>query len=257
MVPRTTKKQATTTEKQTTTTQKSTPSKKTQKKTPTLQDDAIIELPTWEGPKKPGVFKRFWLKKETPSIPLRAEEIQEIREELANPVREEEGAPQVSEEISEEVVKTPEEEHTEKIQKVDEALSWWERKQLKQEDIEPVIHLVNAIESLGLQEFIEYIRSPWRLLWPNFVAGVARGFGALVGATIVVALVIWWLTQLVGIPFIGSYIEPLASTVETELQKYIESTNYNSHFVSIEESLDAIHTTLGWENNTPTGSWSQ
>lgn len=59
MVPRTTKKQATTTEKQTTTTQKSTPSKKTQKKTPTLQDDAIIELPTWEGPKKPGVFKRF------------------------------------------------------------------------------------------------------------------------------------------------------------------------------------------------------
>ena len=41
---------------------------------------------------------------------------------------------------------------------------------MSREELEPVITLVNAIESLGLEEFIEYIRSPWRLLWPNFVA---------------------------------------------------------------------------------------
>ncbi len=40
--------------------------------------------------------------------------------------------------------------------------------------------VIDAIEAAGLEEFIEYIRSPWKMLWPNFVAGVARGFGALV-----------------------------------------------------------------------------
>ncbi len=46
--------------------------------------------------------------------------------------------------------------------------------------IEQVEGLIDAIESAGIDEFIEYIRSPWKMLWPNFIAGVARGFGALV-----------------------------------------------------------------------------
>lgn len=100
-----------------------------------------------------------------------------------------------------------------------------------------MINLVNAIESLGLEEFIEYIKSPWRLLWPNFVAGVARGFGALVGATIVVALVIWGLTQVISLPLIGRYLEPYAKNVQTEFNKYIENTNYTPHFQAIELSL--------------------
>lgn len=40
--------------------------------------------------------------------------------------------------------------------------------------------LIDAIGAMGLDEFMEYIRSPWKMLWPNFIAGVARGFGALV-----------------------------------------------------------------------------
>jgi hypothetical protein len=44
------------------------------------------------------------------------------------------------------------------------------KKMLSESELEQREHLVNAIESLGLQEFIEYIKSPWKLLWPNFVA---------------------------------------------------------------------------------------
>lgn len=58
-----------------------------------------------------------------------------------------------------------------------------------EKEIENIEGLLDAIEASGLSEFIEYIRSPWKMLWPNFVAGVARGFGALVGATIVIALI--------------------------------------------------------------------
>ena len=57
-----------------------------------------------------------------------------------------------------------------KAEKVENTLRDSEKKVMSQEELEPVITLVNAIESLGLEEFIEYIRSPWRLLWPNFVA---------------------------------------------------------------------------------------
>ncbi len=35
---------------------------------------------------------------------------------------------------------------------------------------EKIEGLIDAIEGAGLDEFMEYIRSPWKMLWPNFVA---------------------------------------------------------------------------------------
>lgn len=61
---------------------------------------------------------------------------------------------------------------------------------------------------------MEYIRSPWKMLWPNFVAGVARGFGALVGATIVIALIGWILATIIDLPLIGKRIEPYVQQIQ-------------------------------------------
>ena len=52
------------------------------------------------------------------------------------------------------------------------------------------------------------------MLWPNFVAGVARGFGALVGATIVIALVGWILATIIDLPLIGKRIEPYVQQIQ-------------------------------------------
>ena len=41
---------------------------------------------------------------------------------------------------------------------------------LSQTEIDRLEGLINAIESTGLEEFMEYIRSPWKMLWPNFIA---------------------------------------------------------------------------------------
>lgn len=131
-----------------------------------------------------------------------------------------------------------------KVEKVENTLRNRDKKVMSQEELEPVITLVNAIESLGLEEFIEYIRSPWRLLWPNFVAWVARWFWALVGATIVVALIVWGLSQIISLPLIGKYIEPYAKTVQDEFNSYIQSTNYNPHFENIESLLGDIRENL-------------
>ena len=105
---------------------------------------------------------------------------------------------------------------------------------------EQVEWLVDAIEAVGLEEFMEYIRSPWKMLWPNFVAWVARGFGALVGATIVIGLVGWGLTILIDLPLIGQRLEPYVAKVQSEFKKYTEATNYKSNFESMETLLREI-----------------
>ena len=50
---------------------------------------------------------------------------------------------------------------------------------LNKKDLENIASIVRAIDSLGFEEFIEYIKSPWKLIFPNLVAGIARGVGAL------------------------------------------------------------------------------
>lgn len=114
--------------------------------------------------------------------------------------------------------------------------------------IEKVEWLIDAIESIGLDEFMEYIRSPWKMLWPNFVAGIARGFGALVGATIVIALVGWLLTTIIDLPLIWKKIEPYVHTIQWEFSKFTEANNYRPNFDRIEKTLSSIDATLAEEN---------
>lgn len=82
------------------------------------------------------------------------------------------------------------------------------------------------------------------MLWPNFVAGIARGFGALVGAAIVIGLVGWMLTGLIDLPLIGQRLEPYVNQVQSEFRKYTETTNYNQKFDNMERILIEIRDNL-------------
>ncbi len=108
--------------------------------------------------------------------------------------------------------------------------------------------LIDAIDAAWVQEFMDYIRSPWKMLWPNFVAGVARGFWALVGATIVIALIWWFLSTLIDLPLIGKKIEPYVENIQTEFKKYTEATNYRENFERMETTLESIDNSLKQNN---------
>jgi len=60
------------------------------------------------------------------------------------------------------------------------------------------------LAEVGLDEFVAYLRSPWRIVWTNIVAGAARGLGAAIGAGLVLSLLGYVLVNLLGqIPIVG------------------------------------------------------
>lgn len=54
-----------------------------------------------------------------------------------------------------------------------------------------------------------------RMLWFTFVKGVLSGFGAVIGGTVVIALLLWFLSSLKELPFVG----PLSNSIQTTIQQ--------------------------------------
>lgn len=76
--------------------------------------------------------------------------------------------------------------------------------------------LIYHLEKLRVAEYVELMQKPSRILFLNFLAGLARGFGIAVGATIVFALMIEMLRRLImlNIPGIGTFIAEVVRIVE-------------------------------------------
>ncbi len=50
--------------------------------------------------------------------------------------------------------------------------------------------LVRLVERMNLGDYIGLLQRPGRLLWINFLAGLARGLGTILGATLLVSLIL-------------------------------------------------------------------
>jgi len=97
----------------------------------------------------------------------------------------------------------------------------------------------------ALKDFIRYSSSPWRIVWTNFVAGIFRGLGALIGASLVIAFLIWLLALFADLPLIGEY----ARDVKKTISEYVNDTNYNDEFKRLGDTLDRIEKELKQEHN--------
>ncbi|MGI6686078.1 MAG: DUF5665 domain-containing protein [Bacillota bacterium] len=74
------------------------------------------------------------------------------------------------------------------------------------------------MEKMKLAEYVDLLHNPRRLIWVNFLAGIARGFGIAVGFTLLGAIAFVILQRLVGLdlPLIGDFI--------AELLKYVQES---------------------------------
>ena len=75
------------------------------------------------------------------------------------------------------------------------------------------------IEKLNLSEYLEVLRNPKRLLYINFIGGIARGFGTAIGFTLLGAFVIYLLQRMVvlRLPIIGTFIADIIKIVQKQL----------------------------------------
>jgi len=76
------------------------------------------------------------------------------------------------------------------------------------------------IEKMRLAEYVELLNRPLRLMYINFIAGLARGIGIAVGFTILGAIVVMFLRRLVALnlPLIGNFIAEIVYTVQSQLK---------------------------------------
>lgn len=75
--------------------------------------------------------------------------------------------------------------------------------------------LAETLEKMRLAEYIAYLNRPGRLLWFNFLVGLARGLGTALGAGLLAGIAYFLLKRIVvlNLPVIGGLI--------AELSKYV------------------------------------
>lgn len=88
---------------------------------------------------------------------------------------------------------------------------------------ERIAKLTQAMEAVNLAEYVEMVRSPWRMAWINFLAGLARGVGMAIGFTILAAFVLYLLRQIaiLNLPLIGNFIADIVEIVQEHLARGI------------------------------------
>lgn len=76
------------------------------------------------------------------------------------------------------------------------------------------------LEKLKFADYLTHLNNTKRMVWVNFVGGVARGFGIAVGFTLLGALVIYLLQQsfLNNLPVIGEFIADIVEIANQRLQ---------------------------------------
>ncbi|MDD4170178.1 MAG: DUF5665 domain-containing protein [Desulfotomaculaceae bacterium] len=82
-----------------------------------------------------------------------------------------------------------------------------------------ITDLAIKIEKMKLAEYVKLLDNPWRLMYINFIAGLAKGFGIAVGFTILGAVVIYFMRIVVmlNLPLIGNFIAEIVRMVQLKM----------------------------------------
>lgn len=75
--------------------------------------------------------------------------------------------------------------------------------------------LGREVEAALVTDYVELLRSTKRQIWSSFVRGIFAGLGGVIGASLVVALLLWILHLAGGAPFIGHYIQNVTNNIHT------------------------------------------
>ena len=74
--------------------------------------------------------------------------------------------------------------------------------------------LIKEIQSLKELRLVQVYQHPWRMLWINFIIGVARGLGTLAGVSIFLTLFVYVLSGFQWVPILGNFISEILLYIE-------------------------------------------
>ncbi|MEZ5714057.1 MAG: DUF5665 domain-containing protein [Paracoccaceae bacterium] len=74
--------------------------------------------------------------------------------------------------------------------------------------------LTQEVERLNTHRFVTLHNSPLRLVLFQFLRGLAFGLGTALGATILVSLLAWWLSQFEFVPILGDWAAQIVDEIE-------------------------------------------
>jgi len=76
-----------------------------------------------------------------------------------------------------------------------------------------------SLEKAKIAEYVDILNNKKRLIFINFISGVARGFGMAVGFTVLGALGIYILQNMISwnLPLIGDFIADIVKIVQENL----------------------------------------
>lgn len=92
-------------------------------------------------------------------------------------------------------------------------------KDTESEILKKLDNLNEKIQGITLAEYTEMLKSPKKMIWVNFLAGLARGLGIAIGATVLGALFLIILFKIgqLNLPIIGKFIARIIKIVEMYL----------------------------------------
>ncbi|MGO0122859.1 DUF5665 domain-containing protein [Desulfothermobacter acidiphilus] len=82
-----------------------------------------------------------------------------------------------------------------------------------------VRELALQVEKMRLAEYVRLLEHPWRLMYINFISGLARGVGIALGFALLSSLLLYALRLVVAanLPGIGRFIADIVRMVEMHL----------------------------------------
>lgn len=73
-------------------------------------------------------------------------------------------------------------------------------------EVKKLEKIIDKLKRVELQEFTNYLHSPWRIFWANFLAGTSRGLGFLIGVAFIITLIGFVITKILSqIPLVGEF----------------------------------------------------
>jgi len=99
----------------------------------------------------------------------------------------------------------------------------------KNSSINAELQLVKEVKSLSKEvknlkelEFIKVFKHPFKLMWFSFLKGLMVGFGSVLGASLLVALFVYTISQIKLVPILGDFINSVLVEIDPN-SKFIDT----------------------------------